>query len=73
MATEKYEYGYNAQAYYGGNRPITYDDEDVFGHEEGHDVSSHPMAFHKDRRKPLTVDLYRSSTRRCLGNWSPCS
>ncbi|KXL46299.1 MAG: hypothetical protein FE78DRAFT_146451 [Acidomyces sp. 'richmondensis'] len=45
MATEKYEYGYNAQAYYGGNRPITYDDEDVFGHEEGHDIKYKTLSW----------------------------
>lgn len=45
---EKYrygEYGYEEQRGHNGGvlrddggRPVGYDDEDVFGHEEGHDV-----------------------------------
>jgi hypothetical protein len=49
MTAEKYghgDYGYSDQQSYGGRnavdtrtgRPGGYDDQDVFGHEEGHDV-----------------------------------
>jgi len=41
MAAEKDGYDYEVQDNYGGNRPINYQDDDVFGHEEGHDVSPH--------------------------------
>ena len=55
--TEKYrygEYGYEDQQGYGNRtmvdgssgRPGGYDDADVFGHEEGHDVSFPTLLIH---------------------------
>lgn len=35
---EEYEYGYNSRQVYNSARPAGYDDDDVFGHEEGHDI-----------------------------------
>lgn len=32
----------DARPTYNSGRPVRYDDEDVFGHEEGHDVHSTP-------------------------------
>jgi hypothetical protein len=35
---EEYEYNYDSRQVYNSARPAGYDDEDVFGHEEGHDI-----------------------------------
>ena len=37
--SEKYaDDGYDSRPTYNSGRPIDYDNKDVFGHEEGHDV-----------------------------------
>jgi hypothetical protein len=38
MADKYDEGGYDSRPIYHSGRPANYDDEDVFGHEEGHDV-----------------------------------
>ena len=35
---EEYEHNYDSRQIYNSARPAGYDDEDVFGHEEGHDI-----------------------------------
>ena len=46
---KKYEeHGYNSRQIYDSDRPVNYDNEDVFGHEEGHDVPLHLLRnFHE--------------------------
>jgi hypothetical protein len=35
---DEYERNYNSRQVYNSARPAGYDDDDVFGHEEGHDI-----------------------------------
>jgi len=44
---EKYieEYGNDSRPVYNSGRPANYDNEDVFGHEEGHDVMTPHLAL----------------------------
>lgn len=78
---EKYRYndarGYDDNGSYvpdnqhasSSGRPGGYDDADVFGHEENHDVRQH---FRHSGSRPLTAPN-RSNTRPCPGPSSPCS
>ncbi len=57
---EKYveeEYGSDSRAVYNSGRPANYDNEDVFGHEEGHDVISHSLTLRTNSSRLLNVVL----------------
>lgn len=38
MADKSEQYEYDSRQVYNSARPVGYDDEDVFGHEENHDI-----------------------------------
>ena len=82
--TEKYrysdgEYGYESQngstprAVNDSGRPGGYDDEDVFGHEEGHDVRIPDSNPHWKTTTADTVSQTRLNTKPSAGLWSPSS
>lgn len=81
--TEKYRQGgdgYEDQDGYGNStvvdssmgRPGGYDDEDVFGHEEGHDVYTPSQNSSRIDHKANNTQ-YRSNTKPSAGPWYPSS
>lgn len=45
MGDKDYEYDYDSRPVYNSSRPARYDDQDVFGHEEGHDIKYKTLAW----------------------------
>ena len=67
------EYGYDsAPVGRSTDRPVNYDNEDVFGHEEGHDVNQPTLESLPNLNHLLLTASVRSNTRRYHGNSSPC-
>ncbi len=79
---EKYveeEYGNDSRPVYNSGRPANYDNEDVFGHEEGHDVLIPNPIFSRlssgfEIWVPVLTrvcSINRSNTRLCHGSSWP--